>query len=35
MKEQWELLEQGRKEGKKDFLRKVASTSFIQGINAI
>ena len=30
-----ELLEQGRKEGKEDFLRKVANTSGIQGVSAI
>ena len=30
-----ELLEQGRKEGKEDFLRKIANTSGIQGVNAI
>ena len=30
-----ELLEQGRKEGKEDFLRKIANTSDIQGANAI
>ena len=36
MKEQREeLLEQGRKEGKEDFLRKIANTSGIQGVNAI
>ena len=36
MKEQREeLLEQGRKEGKKDFLRKVTNTSGIQGVSAI
>ena len=29
-----ELLEQGRKEGKKDFLRKIANTSGIQGFSA-
>ena len=29
-----ELLEQGRKEGKEDFLRKIANTSGIQGVNA-
>ena len=29
-----ELLEQGRKEGKKDFLRKTANTSGIQGVSA-
>ena len=35
-KEQWEeLLEQGRKEGKEDFLRKIANTSGTQGVNAI
>ena len=35
-KKQWEgLLEQGRKEGKEDFLRKIANTSGIQGVNAI
>ena len=35
-KEQWEeLLEQGRKEGKEDFLRKIANTSGIQGVSAI
>ena len=32
---QEELLEQGRKEGKEDFLRKIANTSGIQGANAI
>ena len=31
---QEELLEQGRKEGKEDFLRKIANTSGIQGVNA-
>ena len=30
-----ELLEQGRKEGKEDFLWKIASTSGIQGMSAI
>ena len=30
-----ELLEQGRKEGKEDFLRTIANTSGIQGANAI
>ena len=36
MKEQREeLLEQGRKEGKEDFLRKIANTSGIQGVSAI
>ena len=30
-----ELLEQGRKEGKEDFLQKIANTSDIQGISAI
>ena len=30
-----ELLEQGRKEGKGDFLRKIANTSGIQGVSAI
>ena len=35
-KEQREkLLEQGRKEGKEDFLRKIANTSGTQGANAI
>ena len=29
-----ELLEQGRKEGKEDFLRKIANTSGSQGVNA-
>ena len=34
-KEQQEkLLEQGRKEGKNDFLRKVANTSGIQSVSA-
>ena len=30
-----ELLEQGRKEGKEDFLRKIANTLDIQGVSAI
>ena len=30
-----QILEQGRKEGKEDFLRKIANTSGIQGANAI
>ena len=30
-----EILEQGRKEGKEDFLRKITNTSGIQGANAI
>ena len=30
-----ELLEQGRKEGKEDFLRKITNTSGTQGVNAI
>ena len=30
-----ELLDQGRKEGKGDFLRKIANTSGIQGVSAI
>ena len=30
-----ELLEQWRKEGKEDFLWKIANTSDIQGVNAI
>ena len=35
-KEQWEeLLEQGRKEGKEDFLQKIANTSGTQGVSAI
>ena len=35
-KKRWEeLLEQGRKEGKEDFLRKIANTSGTQGVNAI
>ena len=29
-----ELLEQGRKEGKEDFLQKISNTSDIQGVNA-
>ena len=35
-KEQWqELLEQGRKEGKEDFLRQIANSSGTQGVNTI
>ena len=35
-KKQWEeLLEQGRKEDKEDFLRKIANTSGTQGVSAI
>ena len=30
-----ELLEQGSKEGKEDFLRKIANTSGTQGVSAI
>ena len=30
-----ELLEQERKEGKEDFLRKIANTSGIQGVSGI
>ena len=30
-----EILEQGRKDGKEDILRKIANTSATQGINAI
>ena len=30
-----EILEQGRKEGKEDFSRKIATTSGNQGVNAI
>ena len=33
--QQEELLEQGRKEGKEDFLRKIANTSGTQGVSAI
>ena len=33
--QQEKLLEQGRKEGKDNFLQKTASTSDLQGINAI
>ena len=33
--QQEELLEQGRKEGKEDFLRKIANTSGIHGVKAI
>ena len=29
------LLEQGKKDGKEDFLRKIANTSCIQGVSAI
>ena len=32
--QQKEILEQGKKEGKEDFLRKIANTSGIQGANA-
>ena len=32
---QEELLEQGRKEGKEDFLRKITNSSDTQGVNAI
>ena len=34
-KQREELLGQGRKEGKEDFLRKIANTSGIQGVSAI
>ena len=30
-----EILEQGRKDGKEDFLRKIANTSGTQSVNAI
>ena len=30
-----EILEQGRKEGKEDFLRKIANSSGTQGVNII
>ena len=30
-----EILEQGRKEGKEDFLQKIANTSGTQGVNAV
>ena len=30
-----EIVEQGRKKGKEDFLQKIANTSGIQGVNAI
>ena len=30
-----EILEQGGKEGKEDFLRKISNTSGIQGVSAI
>ena len=33
--QQEELLEQRRKEGKEDFIRKIANTSGIQGVSAI
>ena len=33
--QQEELLEQGRKEGKEDFLWKITNTSGIQGVSAI
>ena len=33
--QQEEILEQGRKEGKQDFLRKIPITSGIQGANVI
>ena len=36
MEEQLEkILEQGAKEGKEDFLRKIVNNSGIQGVNAI
>ena len=36
MKEQREeLLEQGRKEGKEDYLQKIANTLGVQGLSAI
>ena len=36
MEEQLEkILEQGTKEGKEDFLRKIVNNSGIQGVNAI
>ena len=35
-KEQWEeIFEHGKKEGKEDFLRKIANCSGTQGVNAI
>ena len=34
-KQRQELLEQGRKEGKEDFLRKITKTSCNQGVSAI
>ena len=34
-KQKEELLEQGRKEGKEDFLRKIANTLGTQGVSAI
>ena len=33
--QQEEILEQGKKEGKEDYLRKIANTSGIQGANAV
>ena len=33
--QQEELLEQGRKEGREDFLKKIANFSGIQGVNVI
>ena len=33
--QQEELLEQGRKESKEDFLRQIANTSGTQGVNVI
>ena len=33
--QQEEILEQGRKEGKEDFLRKIRNTSGIQGVSAV
>ena len=33
--QQEELLEQGRKEGKEDFLRKIANSSGTQNVNVI
>ena len=35
MEQPEEILEQGRKEGKEDFLRKIANISDIKGANAI
>ena len=34
-KQREKLLEQGRKEGKDDFLQKIANTSGTQGVSAI